>query len=114
MVAASVIVAEPSEKTLGSVRLPSEVVVPHSNHPAEDPPPVTRNPFNWAEFEVTPVASFVVTDGVGTGIVICEYPATTAEENTHTNIPTDRANFIVPPLVMPPWLRRHRTLESRP
>ena len=92
--AASVIVEELSEKTCGSVRLPSELVVPHSNHPAEETPPGTRFPFSAAEFAVIAVASFVVAEAV----LVWEYPAKTPNDKTYIKTPKDRLNLIVPPM----------------
>jgi hypothetical protein len=93
--AASVIVADPSEKICGSVRLPNDVVVPHSNHPAEETPAGTRVPFKVAEFEVTAVASLVVADAV----FACGYPVSTPSNRIHTSIPKHLVNLIVPPMV---------------
>src|ERR1051326_3184658 len=97
MDATNVIVSEPLEKIWGSVRFPKEAVVPHSNHPAEETPPGTRVPFKVAEFGVTAVASFVVAEAVlpVEPVLVCEYPASTPNDNAHTNIPKHRANLIV-------------------
>lgn len=100
--ATKVIVAEPSEKICGSVRLPRELVVPHSNHPAEETPPGTRVPFKVAEFDVTAVASFVVADAVllepVDPVLVCEYPVSAPNNDIHINNPKHRVNLMFPPI----------------
>src|SRR5262249_8686312 len=55
---ARILASSPNVRT--SDRMPSDVVVPHSNHAADTAPPALMIPFSTAEVDSTELASFVV------------------------------------------------------
>src|SRR6266581_8642560 len=100
-----------------SVRLPSDVDVPQSNHTMTEPPPGLTLPFRVAPLDVTAVASPVVATTfvagaaspavvnvlmspfVMDGVPVSEYAATAPNKNIDTMIPKVREKFID----YPPW-----------
>src|SRR5437899_1549730 len=83
MEATNVTAVVPAVKICASVRLPKEVVFPHSNHAALVLPAGLMVPCNSAELEVIPAASFVAMDG----LLSSEYPATALNKSTQKRIP---------------------------